>query len=316
MTNVFFELNFNVELLQILNNLAQLGSQQWFLFALASAVVTAVIAVMEKRLLQHEHTLTFSAGHALLALLLTLPLLFFADFSKVTPFILVMMYFGMFAAAAAFWLTARGVKHLEMSVSSPLTVTNLAFIPFLAFFFLGERLSLQQAAGVLLIFAGVVCLEFFQHNSKLFRLSDLLRDKYLVLTLIGGFLYAITAIVDKTALSALNPFTYILIAHFFIAVNSLLIMAFLDHEFKKDLKQLFSQDAKTVFVVSLLSVVQRLSLAFAIQGAFVSLAVAVKKLSSLFATLMAGRLFHEHNILQKTLVSLIMIAGAAMLVLS
>lgn len=306
----------NVELLQILNSLTALGSQQWFLFALASAVITAIIAVMEKRLLQHEHTLTFSAGHALLAFLLSLPLLFFADFSKVTPFILVMMYFGMFAAAGAFWLTARGVKHLEMSISSPLTVVNLAFIPFLAFFFLGERLSLQQGAGIFLIFIGVVALEFFQHNSKLFRFSDLLRDKYLVLTIIGGLLYAVTAIVDKVSLSTLDPFTYLVIAHFFIAINSLLIMAFLDHEFKKDLRQLFSQDAKTVFVVSLLSIVQRLSLAFAIQGAFVSLAVAVKKLSSLFATIMAGRLFHERHIVQKTLVSLIMIAGAALLVLS
>lgn len=304
------------DVLQIANNVGQLASQQWFLFALASAVITAVIAVMEKRLLQHEHTLSFSAGHALLALLLSLPLFFFADFSKVTLFILAMMYFGMFAAAAAFWLTARGVKHLELSISSPLTVVNLAFIPFLAFFFLGERLSLQQGAGILLIFVGVIALEFFQHNSKLFRLSELLQDKYLVLTIIGGLLYAITAIVDKAALSSLDPFTYILIAHFFIAVNSLLIMAFLDHEFKKDLKQLFSQDAKTVFVVSLLSIVQRLSLAFAISGAFVSLAVAVKKLSSLFATIMAGRLFHERNIFQKTLVSLIMIAGAALLVLS
>lgn len=306
----------NADLLQIVNTLAQLSSQQWFLFALTSAVVTAVISVMEKRLLQHEHTLTFSAGHALLALLLSLPLLFFADFSKVTPFILVMMYFGMFAAAAAFWLTARGVKHLELSISSPLTVTNLAFIPFLAFFFLGERLSLQQGAGVFLIFVGVIALEFFQHNSKLFRLSDLLHDKYLVLTIVGGLLYAFTAVVDKAALSSLDPFTYLVIAHFFIAVNSLLIMYVLDHEFKRDLKQLFSQDAKMVFLVSLLSVFQRLSLAFAISGAFVSLAVAVKKLSSLFATLMAGRLFHERHIVQKMAVSLIMLAGAFLLVVS
>ncbi len=289
----------------------------WFLFALASAVITAIISVIEKRMLQHEHTLSFSAGHALTALVLSIPFLYFADFSKVSLSTLLVMYVGMFIAALAFWFTARGVKHLELSVSSPLTVVNLAFIPFLAFFTLGERLSLQQAAGIFLIFAGVVALELIIHKGKAFPLfSTKGNEKYVALTVGGTLLYSFTALVDKAILSTIDVFTYLIIAHFFIAINSLLIMALLDKQFKSDLKQLFSQDAKSVFLVSLLSVLQRLSLAVAISGAFVSLAIAVKRLSTLFSIFLGGRLFHEDKIREKIIVSLVMLAGAALIVVS
>ncbi len=289
---------------------------EWFLYAIAAAVVTSITAVTEKKLLQHEHALSFSAGHALVVLLLSLPLLLFVDFSVVTLSSLVIMYAGMACAAIAFYLTAKGIKHLELSVSSPLMVANLVFLPFLAFFLLGERLSLQQTTGLLLIFTGVLALELIVHSKKFAMFSMKGKEKYFSLLFVAGFLYALTAIVDKHILSSWSPFTYLFLAHVFIAFNSLILFAILDRDFKRDLKQLFSQDLKTMLLVSLLSLIHRLLLSFAVAGTFVSLAVAVKKLSALFSTILAGRLFHEEKIAEKIVVSIIMLIGAALLVSS
>ncbi len=288
---------------------------EWYFFAIASAIVTAIIGVTEKKILQHEHSLTFSVTHALIALVISLPFFIYFDFSTITPQLIIAIYFAMLLAAAAFWLTAKGVKHLELSVSSPLTLLNFIFLPFLAFLFVGERLSFKQIAGVCLILLGVLALELIVHRGKFFpHIKTKGKEQYFLFMLIAGLFYAVTAILDKHLLAAVNPFTYLLLAHFFIALNSLLFFAFFDKEFKRDLKKIFSQDLKTTIFVAFLSIIQRLTFAFAASAAYISIAVAIKRLSILFSALLAGKLFHEKNIVEKLAVSILMLIGALLLV--
>ncbi|MFH0713834.1 MAG: EamA family transporter [Candidatus Micrarchaeota archaeon] len=289
----------------------------WFWYALGAAVIVALSAMTEKKILQHEHSLSFSTGYSLVVLLLSLPLFFFADFSTLTRETLVFLYIGTWLASIGFWLNAKGTKHLDLSIASPLTVSSLAFLPFLAFFLVGEKLVLQQIIGVALIFIGVVALELIIHHGKLFPvISTKGKERYISLMLLAGLLYALTAIVDKTVLSTWSVFTYLLIAHCFIAFNSVILMWVIDENYKRDLKKLFSQDWKIIVLDSILSVFARLLTMFAISGAYVSLVVAVKRLSALFTTVVGGKLFHEKNLKEKIAISIMMVAGAALLALS
>ncbi len=289
----------------------------WYLFAFGTAIITAILSVSEKSILKHEHSLSFSTAHALLALLFSIPLLFFVDFSKVTLEFIAVIYFTTLLGAVAFWFSMRGLKHLQLSVASPLLVTSLLFTPFIAFFAIGEHLSLQQMFGVFLILLGVFILEVLTHGGKLFPLISLKgKEKYFTFMLFAGLLLAITSTIDKFLLSNLDVFTFILLVHLFMALNSVILLVFVGKTFRKDLKVLFSRDLKQVMFVSFLTVINRMMLAIAISGAFVSVAVAIKHLNTLFATLLAGKLFHEDKIVEKTAITLIMLVGAALLVLS
>ena len=53
----------------------------------------------------------------------------------------------------------------------------------------------------------------------------------------------------------------------------------------------------------------------AIQLAFAGLVIAVKRMSAFFVVLIGGELFHEKNLLRKSIACLIMLAGAGLIVL-
>ncbi|MFH1589978.1 MAG: hypothetical protein ABIB43_05410 [archaeon] len=56
-------------------------------------------------------------------------------------------------------------------------------------------------------------------------------------------------------------------------------------------------------------------LAVATPGAAISLIIPIKRTSSLFTTLIGGKLFHEKNLLIKILASIIMIWGVVFILL-
>ncbi len=296
---------------------AALGApdMSWFLYALAAAILISLVAVTEKKILQHEHSLIFSAVNSIIILLLSVPLLFFANFSTLTTETLILIYICTLIAAIAFWLTAHGVKHLELSVASPLMVLNLVFVPFLAFIFVGEKLSTTQIAGVLLILIGVLALELIVHHGKLLPIIPTKgKESIFAIMFIAGLMYAATSIFDKHLLKTLDPITYLVIAHFFIAINTVALSLLFDKTLKQDLKLLFAQDLKTTLLNSILLLAERLCLTFAIATTSVSVAIAIKRLSIIFSTLLAGKLFHEKNIGQKVAVCIMMLAGVVLLV--
>jgi len=59
----------------------------------------------------------------------------------------------------------------------------------------------------------------------------------------------------------------------------------------------------------------RLAQMQAIQLAYAGLVIAIKRMSAFFVVLIGGEIFHEKNLLRKSIACLIMIGGAALIVL-
>ena len=99
----------------------------WFLFALGSAIFAALSALTEKKSLIKIHAMEFSCALAILNFLLSLPLIFLADFN-IPLFVLVVMYASSIIATVAFLFIAKAVRHLEVSLVSPLLNLNPAIL--------------------------------------------------------------------------------------------------------------------------------------------------------------------------------------------
>ena len=288
----------------------------WFLLAIGSAVLWSVSQALNKKALLSEHSLSFSAGYAIALLVFSIPLLLLADFTPFSTTTLAIMYASSVFSTIALWLLAKGTKHMELSASSPLLITSVLFVPIVAFFVIGEKLALTQLAGILLIFAGVLFLESLVVHSSFLPFS-FHKNQYFYDLLIAAFLMSLAAVADKIVITTVAaPYAFLIIIHFLIAVNTVILLLVFDHNFKKDLGQLVAQDLKITAASAALSVVSGVLFLAALSQSLVSLTIAVKRLQSLFSVFLGGKFFHEDRIKEKAAATLIMVIGALLLALS
>ena len=67
--------------------------------------------------------------------------------------------------------------------------------------------------------------------------------------------------------------------------------------------------------ISLLTVTSRMLYIISVQGATLALALAVKRTSTLFTTVVGGELFHEKNLRRKVIAASVIILGAMAIIL-
>lgn len=131
---------------------------EWFIFALGCAFFASLAVVVEKKTLMKQHAMEFSAVLALFNLIIVAPLLFFADLT-IPLEILGILYVGSIFGTIGFLYVAKGLRHMEISVTSPLLSFQPAILLMLAFFILGETLSFIQLIGILILLVSAYILE-------------------------------------------------------------------------------------------------------------------------------------------------------------
>ncbi|MEW5955283.1 MAG: EamA family transporter [Candidatus Micrarchaeota archaeon] len=280
----------------------------WLVLALASAVLTAVLSLLEKKTLNNEHSLQLSSFSAVLNLVLSLPLLVFVDFGSLDNSLVLFVYFVSWFSLFGHWMILKSMRHEELSSVIPLANVSPLLLLFLAAVFLGESLSFTQLGGALLMVGGVYLLEAAVYGSPL-KLLDVAKAKYTWIMLAGVVLFSFTALADKIALNSLTAVSYIILIQLFLAVNYLLLFTAIAGRNFRDAAAAFRRDWKALGTISALTVVNRLAFASAVAATYVSLVIPVKRLSTLFATVAGGSLFNEKNVAAKAAACGLMIAG-------
>ncbi len=285
----------------------------WYILALGSAIFATLAALTEKKTLIKVHAMEFSCALAILNFLLTLPFLFLADFN-IPLFVLAVMYASSIIATIAFLFIAKAVRHLEISIVSPLLNLNPAILATLAYFILGERITHMQVAGILMIMAGAYIVEINWQKHSIFEpVKAMFSSRHTRYILLSCLLYAISSICDKFALNYVTPITYLLIIQFFIAINFTILINLFYGGFK-DISSGFRHAGKSIFLIAFLTITYRLLQAWAVSLTLVSLVVPIKRLSTLFSTLAGGRLFHEKGTKRKAIACIIMLIGAYLII--
>ena len=289
----------------------------WFIYAVLGAFLTSLSAIVEKKALTRLHAMDFSIVVALVAAILSSPILLSVSWEQVTP-----AAFGLIAVIAvvamfAFLDVTRGIRHLEISTSSALFLFGPFISASLAYLILGETLTGIQLGGMLLLALGLYVLEtrHFWHGGEFVR--NIWGDKYSRYILLGLFLYGFTIIGDRIVLSYYHvpaPL-YTAIVQVLIAVCFICYALIARGSIRAPLA-LARDNWKIILLAALLMTSYRIMQAEAVAiASAVGLVIAIKRSSALFTTIVGGELFSEHDLLRKSVACLVMIAGVYCIVL-
>jgi drug/metabolite transporter (DMT)-like permease len=123
----------------------------WFTFAIISAFCASLATIVEKKVLEKEHSDTFSAILSVFAAIMTLPALYvYRDFD-IPLIVWPILIASSLLATLAFLEVTSGIRHLDISNSAPLFLLSPLMTALLAFVFLGEKLmSCKQKTYLML----------------------------------------------------------------------------------------------------------------------------------------------------------------------
>lgn len=285
---------------------------EWFIFALGSAILASISAVVEKKTLRTQHALSFSATLAIINALIMIPFVSNVNFSFDAVTYL-QIFVVSILATAAFLMVAKSLRHMDVSLVSPLMAFGPAVVVLPAFFILGERITLTQLTGIFILMVGSYVLTMQRHKSFADPFTRMLKSEFVHYLFFALFLYGITSIFDKIILTKIDPVSYLFIVQAFIAINFVFLISYLFNV--TEIFESVKTAGKWIFIISLFTVGYRYFQSVAVTMADVSLVNPIKKSSALFSTVIGGELFHEQNILQKSIACSIMLVGVVLIIL-
>lgn len=288
----------------------------WYGYAILTAIFLSFFFLVEKKVLTKVHSLTFSTTYSLLTFIFTLPLVFFMNFKNINQQTLILMLITAAFSAAAIRFTAKGMRHLQISTVSPLMALNPGAAALTGLIFLGEHLKFINLAGLGCMVIGSYVLAISPDMKIIQSIKKFFSSKYVFFSLLAVFFYALSATVDRTLMGnyKLDPFAYMFFVNLFTACIFLVVSI----QWGKGLKGISEAlriDGDKITVLSLLTLAYNYPELKALGMAYVGLVSAIKRMSTLFATIIGGEIFHEDKLLRKTIASIIIIIGGVLIVL-
>jgi drug/metabolite transporter (DMT)-like permease len=287
---------------------------EWYLLAFVSALFSSFAALLEKKILFKDKVFSMTLILALFNLVLCIPFFFFVDYATLTILPLVVLFLKSFLGALAFLCVMKAIKSLEISKALPMLVLTPGLVAIFAFLILGEALLGIEILGLILLMIGTYLL---QVDGKLIEPPKKFfsgKGNYYVLAAL--LIFTTTSILDKALLSKFKVPINALFSfqHFFFAIIFLAIAILFFR--KADYKKSFKVSWKMVLGLSLITIVYRLSYIYAVKAASVALVLAIKRISVFFAVLFGGLYFKDKNLAVRVIATMIMIAGALLIILN
>lgn len=287
----------------------------WYTLVIISALVLGIYSIVEKKGLKKTDSVSYLFTSWSIIFICSIPLIFFTDLSDISTKYLLLLSIKTLSAVLFFILIAKALKNMEISEFAPF----LSFSPFivllLSFFFLGERVTLINFFGMALVVFGAYLLEL--KDGLLSPIKNIAKSKYIHYIFLGLFFGGICAVIDRMILKEnINFLTFYFYNNMFI-FTFLTLFAFL----RKNGKNIIFKSYKKVFLIALLGsifyVVGDITYftALTIPVALVALVIPLKRLSILVSTILGGEMFHEKNLMKKTIAALIMLSGVFLIVL-
>ena len=278
----------------------------WFYFALGSAIICGISAVMQKDASHGEHAIQFAAASSLLAAILALFLLPFVNLMQ-SPFVWMLFLISGTVGGTAFYMGAKGFKYLSLSEASPLYNLGTVIAIVLAVVFLGEKLTTPQITGVSLIILGTYFLElkgrsFFGPFVKLFK------SQKIHYVLLATFLSSVLVVFSKFTLTYVDPVTFMFV-HIFLIAAFIQVLVFTRHDGWKDVKKGFVVHHWAIVGIAALMVAGSLTDMFALHYGEAVLFVPVMRMWTLIAVLFGGAFYKEGHMKNRLIATAIMLAG-------
>lgn len=282
----------------------------WLVYCLGAALFQSGSTLLVKKQLVKNHSTEFLTIYMFFSGLLSLFLIPFVKFNIDTyTFFLLFMLAIIFVEAAIF--STKALKHMEISTAVPMTNLSPIFLLVLAYFFLGEKINGIQFLGILFLVFGAYILESDNTKKAITNpLSKLKKSKHLHCAVFGIILYSIAAITEKYMFNKnlTDPLSMVFYVAFFSSIITLTFQLILFDNFK-GVKYTFKKSWFYILICAVMFLLSTGFYYFSIDLIYVSIALPVKRISTLISTILGGRFFHEKYILYKSIACIVMLLG-------
>jgi drug/metabolite transporter (DMT)-like permease len=287
----------------------------WLYYALLFPITSSISQTIQKSLTKKVHHLII----ALSSLLFSLPFLF----------LIVLYIYGIPQVDRWFWFAIAGsaflnifatvfsftaLKISNISILAPISAFNPVFTTIIAFLILGEVPSTQGLLGILLVGLGGYFLNISQIKKGLLEpIKTLLLDKGVRLMLISYLIWAVTPVLEKTAINHTFPQTPPFVA--FVAGVLLLIgvTPIVLLRVKRPGSEIL-QHWKQFAFIGAISALGTAAIFIAFSLTLLGYVTAISKTSMFFTIVLAHIFLKEKAVKERFLGALIMFAGVLLIV--
>jgi uncharacterized membrane protein len=290
----------------------------WYILALISAILSAAAAILEKKSLFKGSALEFSVLISITGFLFSIPFGYNISFANIYSAGFLVLVIKTAMNALSFYFIMSALKDLDISNSLPLMELSPGLTAILGAIFLNEIPNTYQIFGIFLLILGTYLINIKKGSGFFDPISIFLKSKghnYIFYALI---LFAVTSILDKVIVVRLKvaPTDFIFLHHLITAIIFLSVFIFIK---KKESIASFKISWKKIWtfalLVGLLSVFYRYTQILAIKQGHVALVLAIKRTSVFFACIIGGTLFKEETLTQRIIATIVLMAGAALIIL-
>jgi drug/metabolite transporter (DMT)-like permease len=294
----------------------------WYTIALVSALLSALAAILEKKILFKEKAIEFTFVLSIMNALIASIFLFFTDFSKISSATLLVLGIKAIIGSAAFLCIMHSIKNLELSKALPILALTPGLVAILELIILKQTFTSIQIFGMACLLIGIFIIkEGKEHILEPFqRLIHAKGHWYVVSALL---LLSIAAILDKTILKGYNmPLpAFMGIQHWFFAIFFLAIFLFTrtrKHGLSKStsfIKETLKKSWIWILILSIITLLYRWAEVAAVKdAASIAMVLTIKRTSVFFAVIAGGTLFKERNLLRRSIATLMVVIGAILLI--
>lgn len=287
----------------------------WIYLAFTSAILSAIAAVLQKKVLFDLDALEFSFVLGIFNLLFAFALLPQINLSSLSVPGLVILYFKTILGALAFWNVMLAIKNMEISGALPLMVLTPAIVAVLSLFVLGETLSGIEIIGMITLLIGTYILEIKKNDKFIDPIKTLVNSKFHKYIFYALILFSISSVIDKLILNEykLSPFNFVLFQQIFLGLNFTFLVLLKSKKPIEIFKKISKNNIGWIIAISIITIGYRYTQIEAVKIAPVALVLSIKRTSVFFASIFGGKIFSEHYLLKKGLAIIIMLAGAYLL---
>lgn len=266
----------------------------WILYAGLAAIAVSATTIAEKQLFKKERILDFLVSFGVFNTLLLWALFGFPMHFSFSVSVWAWALLAGLCCALMWYTGEKVIKHLDITLSSPLLALSALGTVSLAALFLGERFGMLQALGILCLLLGVIGLEFVRHGpKKSVRVKRVLWFWILSAIVFGG----VGGVIDKYVLKtyAIAPNNYLLLVSASQLVFTFLLGLIIRRRVLNPLYALQHNPLLVTFII-VGTALQRYFYINAVALGPVSLVILIKRSSVLWTSLIGGRFFHEKKL--------------------
>jgi drug/metabolite transporter (DMT)-like permease len=287
----------------------------WFWFALASAISLALADSFTKKY--------FSAytGLSILLVRLSLPGLVLLPYTIYSGLPDVPVDFWYFIAILvpleiiAMWFYVRSIRDAPLHLTLPYLAFTPVFIIVTGYIFLGETVSWDGAAGIVLIVLGAYILNIerveYKWQNLFAPLTAIVKIRGSLLMLCAAVIYSFTSVLSKKALLYTDASTFGALYYSLIGVSTLVIVLILQPGV---VVKMWLRPGASLLIGALMAAMVVCHF-MAIERIEVAYMISVKRTSMIFGILLGAWMFKDMNFRQHLPASLMMFIGVVLILI-